>query len=96
VILTSKIRMCTVSSRFVFLIIIIISNLSDDRSKASFKTIHPLNAIYSFLFQMRVSSPVPRSSSSFLRLLSRPLVTSICPFIFPSTTCFRRQFLRKM
>ena len=37
-----------------------------------------------------------RSSSSFLRLLSRLLVTSISPFIFPSITCFRRQFLRKM
>jgi len=33
-----------------------------------------------------------RSSSSFLRLL----VTSIFPFIFPSITCFRRQFLHKM
>ena len=37
-----------------------------------------------------------RSSSSFLHLLPRLLVTSICPFIFPSITCFRRQFLRKM
>ena len=37
-----------------------------------------------------------RSSSSFLRLLPHPLVTSICPFIFPSITCFTRQFLRKM
>ena len=37
-----------------------------------------------------------RSSSSFLRLLPRLLVTSISPFIFPSITCFRRQFLRKM
>ena len=37
-----------------------------------------------------------RSSSSFLRLLTRLLVTSICPFIFPSITCCRRQFLRKM
>ena len=37
-----------------------------------------------------------RSSCSFLRLLHRLLVTSICPFIFPSITCFRRQFLRKM
>ena len=34
-----------------------------------------------------------RSSSSFLRLLPRLLVTSICPFIFPSVTCCRRQFL---
>ena len=37
-----------------------------------------------------------RSSISFLRLLPRLLVTSICPFIFPSITCCRRQFLRKM
>ena len=36
------------------------------------------------------------SSSSFLRLLPCLLVTSISPFIFPSITCFRRQFLRKM
>jgi len=33
-----------------------------------------------------------RSSCSFLRLLA----TSISPFTFPSITCFRRQFLRKM
>ena len=37
-----------------------------------------------------------RSSSSFLRLLPRLLVTSVCPFIFPSIICFTRQFLRKM
>ena len=37
-----------------------------------------------------------RSSSSILRLLPRLLATSISPFIFPSITCFRRQFLRKM
>ena len=37
-----------------------------------------------------------RSCSSFLRLLPCLLVTSISPFIFPSITCFRRQFLRKM
>ena len=37
-----------------------------------------------------------RSSSNFIRLLPRLLVTSISPFIFPSITCFRRQFLRKM
>ena len=37
-----------------------------------------------------------RSSSSFLHLLPRLLVTSISPFIFPSITCFRRQFLCKM
>ena len=37
-----------------------------------------------------------RSSSSFLRLLPRLLVTSISPFSFPSKTYFRRQFLRRM
>jgi len=37
-----------------------------------------------------------KSSSSFLRILPRLLATSISPFIFPSITCFRRQFLRKM
>ena len=37
-----------------------------------------------------------RSSSNFLRLLPCLLVTSICPFIFPSITCFRSQFLHKM
>jgi len=37
-----------------------------------------------------------RTSSSFLRLLPRLLVTSISPFIFLSITCFRRQILRKM
>ena len=37
-----------------------------------------------------------RSSSSFLRLLARPPVTSIPSFIFPSITRCGRQFLRKM
>jgi hypothetical protein len=37
-----------------------------------------------------------RSSSSFQRLLPRLSVTSIPPFIFPSITCSRRQFLRRM
>jgi hypothetical protein len=37
-----------------------------------------------------------RLSSSFLRLLPRLPFTSIPPFIFPSVTCCRRQFLRKM
>ena len=51
------------------------------RSKASsFKWEYPLLSL--------------RSSSSFLRLLPRLLATSISPFIFPSITCFRRQFLR--
>ena len=37
-----------------------------------------------------------RSSSSFLRFLPRLPVTSIPPFIFPSITRCRRQFLRRM
>ena len=37
-----------------------------------------------------------RSSNSCLPLLSRLPATSILPSIFPSTTCFRRQFLHKM
>jgi len=36
------------------------------------------------------------SSSSFLRLLSLLLVSSICSFIFPPISCCRMQFLRKM
>jgi len=40
------------------IIIIIISNLSKDRSKASSKTIPPHSAIYSFLLQLTVSYPV--------------------------------------
>jgi hypothetical protein len=38
----------------------------------------------------------PRSSSNFIRILPCLLVTSIRPFIFPSITSFRRQFLRKI
>jgi hypothetical protein len=38
----------------------------------------------------------PRSSSNSLRLLPRLFVTSIRPFIFPSITFLRRQFLRKL
>ena len=37
-----------------------------------------------------------RASSRCLRPLSRLPVTSILPSIFPSITCFRRQFLHKM
>ena len=36
------------------------------------------------------------TSSSFWRLLPCLLVTSISPYIFPSITCFRRQFVCKM
>ena len=63
----------------------------------------PLPKLFLHIVLSRASSfnwqyPLPslRSSSSFLRLLPRLLVTSICPFIFPSIICFTRQFLRKM
>jgi len=74
------------------------SSLSYDRSKASSKASSPHSAIQSFLFQMRLSSPLLslRSSNSFLRLLPCLPVTSIPPCIFPSVTRCRRQFLRKM
>ena len=53
------------------------------RSRASsFKWEHPLLSL--------------GSSSSFLRLLPRLPVTSFLPFIFPSITRCRQQFLRKM
>ena len=71
------------------------SSLSYDSSKASSKASSPHSAIQSFLLQMRISCPL-RSFSSFLRLLPLLPVTSIPPFIFPSITRSRRQFLRKM
>ena len=49
---------------------------------SSFKWEHPLLSL--------------RSSSSFLRLLSRLPVSSILPFIFPAITRCRRQFLHRM
>ena len=42
------------------------SILSDDRSKASYETIPPYNAIQGFIFQMRVSSPVLKVIQQFL------------------------------
>ena len=49
---------------------------------------------YSFKWEYPLLSI--RSSSNFLLLLPLLLATSISPFIFPSITCFKRQFLRKM
>ena len=48
----------------------------------------------SFIFQYLLFSL--RSSSSYLRLLPRHHVTTTLLSIFPSITCFRRQFLLKM
>jgi hypothetical protein len=49
-------------------------------------------------FSLRCEYPLLslRSSSSVLRLSPRLPVTSIPPFIFPSITCCRSQFLHKM
>ena len=47
-------------------------------------------------FRWEYPPPSLRSSSNLLRLLPPLLVTSISPFIFPSTTCRIRQFLRSM
>jgi hypothetical protein len=47
-------------------------------------------------FKLEYPLVSPRSSSNCLRLLPRLLVTSFCPFIFPSITSLRRQFLRKI
>ena len=72
------------------------SILSDDKSKASSKMIPHIwwSRASSFKWEYPLLSLM--SSSSFLRLLPRLLVTSIYPFIFPSITCFRRQFLCKL
>ena len=78
------------------IIIIIISDLSNDRSKASCKTVPPHLRSRASSFNSHYPLLSLRSSSNFLRLLPCLLVTSVCPFIFPSITCFRRQFLRKM
>jgi hypothetical protein len=47
-------------------------------------------------FKWEYPLPSIRTSSSFLRFLPQLLVSSISPFLFPSITCFRKQFLRKM
>jgi len=49
----------------------------------------------SFSFNMQYTLISLRSSSSCLRFLPRLPATSIHTSIFPSVTCFRRQFLRK-
>ena len=51
-------RNCTCRPMHIYDNLIFFSSLSDDRSKASSKTIPPHSAIQSLLFQMRLSSPV--------------------------------------
>jgi hypothetical protein len=57
-----------------------------------------LHIVRSRASSFRCEYPLPslRSTSSFLRLLPHLPVISNPPFIFPSITCCRRQFLRKM
>jgi hypothetical protein len=69
-------------------------SLSYDRSKAFFKASSPHSAIYSFKWEYPLLSL--KSSSNFLHLLPRLFVTFILPFVFPSITRCRRQFLRKL
>jgi hypothetical protein len=62
-----------------------------DRSIASSKASSPQSAIWCFFFRFPVHSHSLNPTSSWLRTIPRLHVTSI----FPSTTCFRWQFLRK-
>ena len=72
------------------------SSLSYDRSKASSTVSCPICATRASSFKWDYPLLSLRSSSSFLHLLPRLPVTSIPPFIFPSITHCRRQFLRTM
>ena len=63
----------------VYIYIQISSNLSNDRSKASSKTIPPYSAIYSFLLQLTVSSPVLK----VIQQLLTPSSSSSCHFYLP-------------
>ena len=72
------------------------SILSDDGPKPPLKRFLHIVRSRASSFNWQYPLLSLRSSSSFLRLHPRLLVTSISPFIFPSITCCRRQFLRKM
>jgi len=65
-------------------------------SIVSFVESPPQSAINRFLFKFAVLSISFRTSSSFLRLLLRLIVTYALPSIFPSITCSRRHFLREL
>ena len=72
----------------IIILIIIISNLSHDRSTASSTTIPPLNAIWSFLLQMRVISPVPKIIQQLLTSSS----SSSCHFYLSLYLSFNNLF----
>jgi len=71
-------------------------SLSYHRSRASSKANSPYSAIYCFLLQFPGPALFLKVINSFLRLLPYLPVTSTLPSFFPSITCIRRQFLRKM
>jgi len=67
------------------------------RSIPSSKASYPQTARKCLLFSdSSIFSFSLMSSNSFLLLLPRLPAPSSLPFIFPSITCFRKQFLRKM
>jgi hypothetical protein len=66
--------------------------LSYSRAIASTEAPYPGSAVYCSPFQVPVYFPLFNLSQICLRLLPRIPVT----YIFPSVTCFRRQFLRTM
>jgi len=66
--------------------------LSYDWSIAPSKASYPQTAIWCFLVYFQY----PVLSLRSFRLLSRLSISSIRPPIFPSVTCFRRQFLRNI
>jgi hypothetical protein len=72
------------------------SSLSHDRVKDSSKSSSPPLWLKASSFKWGYPLLSLRSSSSFLRLFHRLPFISIPPFIFPSVTSCRRQFLRKM
>jgi hypothetical protein len=69
----------------------VVCSLSCYRSIVSHKANFPDSAIKCFLFKFPVVFVSLGLSIICLRLPRLPF-----PFIFPSITCFRRQFLRKM
>ena len=71
-------------------------SLSYDNSIASSNANSQQSAIYCFNFQFQCPLVSLKPSSSCLRHHPLPLATSILPFIFPSTVCFRRQIIQKM
>jgi hypothetical protein len=77
-------------------LIIIISNLSDDRSKATTRTTPPLDATEDFLLQMKVSSPVLKVIKYLLMYSSSSSCHFYLPLYLSFRNFFRRQFLRRI